>query len=114
MLRGVLRVGDPRRALFRHPLVLQRLVLLTVLDRRLLCRHRSTPCVSPSRLCSIDRAVSSVMAAETCGRTPQEALDAASSPTPEVAGMSRRTSARSHPTRVTVLSAFSAASSSAL
>src|SRR3954452_18115936 len=100
MLRGVLRVGDPRRALFRHPLVLQRLVLLTVLDRRLLCRHRSTPCVSPSRLCSIDRAVSSVMAAETCGRTPQEALDAASSRPPEVARINRSATVRSYPTRL--------------
>src|SRR3954452_24813952 len=108
MLRGVFRVGDPRRALLGHSLVLQRLVLLTVLDRRLLCRHRSTPCVSPSRLCSIVRAVSSVMAAETCGRPAHGALDAAASAAPEVAGMSRRTSARSHPTRVTVLSAFSA------
>src|SRR5918994_2834373 len=33
-------VGDPRRALLRHPLLLQRFVLLLVLDARPLVRHR--------------------------------------------------------------------------
>src|SRR6266498_4308242 len=38
--RSARRVGDPRRALLRHPLLLQLLVLLLVLDAWSLAGHR--------------------------------------------------------------------------
>src|SRR5689334_15254976 len=41
--RGSGRVRDPRGALLRHPLVLERLVLLLVLHVRALVRHSAPP-----------------------------------------------------------------------
>src|SRR4029450_3515061 len=43
VLGSVGRVGDPRCALLRHSLVLQRLVLLLVLDIRRLAGHSTPP-----------------------------------------------------------------------